>query len=392
MKDKIAFVIQRYGLEVNGGAEQECRMYAERLAADYEVHVLTSRAISYMTWKNEYPKKDQEINGVLVKRFSVKEKRSRKKFDEINGRFFAGRLEPFEEEEWLKEQGPFLPELLEYIKNHREEYRVFIFCTYLYYPTCMGVKLVPEKAITIPMAHDEPFLKMKIFSDVFQTPKAIFYNTEEERAFVETKYHNEEIRNEVGGSGVEIPAKVDAAAFQEKYQTGDYLLYVGRIDEGKACDVLFRYFQEYKKRNPSALKLVLMGKSVIPVPESRDIVNLGFVSEEDKYNGMAGAKMLVLPSRFESLSIVVLESLALQVPVVVNGVCDVLKGHCRKSEAGLYYKDYFEFEGAVNYILSHPKERQAMGKNGAAYVEERYQWDKIMGRLRDLIEYVKENG
>lgn len=391
MKEKIAFVIQRYGLEVNGGAEQECRMYAERLTDEYEVHVLTSRAISYMTWKNEYPKKEQEINGVLVKRFSVKEKRSRKKFDEINGRFFAGRLEPFEEEEWLKEQGPYLPELLQYVKDHKEEYKVFIFCTYLYYPTCMGVKLAPEKAITIPMAHDEPFLKMNIFSDVFQAPKAIFYNTEEERAFVERKYGNEAIRNEIGGAGVIIPENVNPKLFREKYQVEDYLLYVGRIDEGKSCDVLFRYFEEYKKRNPSSLKLVLMGKSVIPVPESEDIVNLGFVSEEDKYNGMAGARMLVLPSRFESLSIVVLESLALQVPVVVNGVCEVLKGHCKKSEAGLYYRDYFEFEGAVNYLLTHPEERKQMGINGAAYVEERYQWKKIMERLKTLIEYVKEN-
>ena len=133
-----------------------------------------------------------------------------------------------------------------------------------------------------------------------------------------------------------------------------------------------------------------MGKSVIPIPEDEDIVSLGFVSEEDKYNGMAAAQMLVLPSRFESLSIVVLESLALSVPVVVNGVCEVLHGHCTKSNAGLYYKNYFEFEAAINYLLEHKDVHDAMGVNGVRYVEENYRWDVIINRLDQLIRYVAE--
>lgn len=387
---KIAFVVQRYGLEVNGGAEMECRMYAERLTDRYEVHVLTSRAIDYITWKDEYAAGEEMLNGVHVHRFSVAHPRVPADFDAINGRFLQGFLEPDEEEQWVEEQGPYLPELIDYLKAHEAEYEAFLFCTYLYYPTCMGVKAVAKKAITIPTAHDEPFLRMRIFDDVFQKPKAIFYNTAEEEKFVESKYHNAAIRSEIGGAGVVLPENVSPDAFREKYGFTNYLLYVGRIDEGKACDVLFRYFQEYKKRNPGDLKLVLMGKSVIPIPEDEDIVSLGFVSEEDKYNGMAAAQMLVLPSRFESLSIVVLESLALSVPVVVNGVCEVLHGHCTKSNAGLYYKNYFEFEAAINYLLEHKDVHDAMGVNGVRYVEENYCWDVIINRLDQLIRYVAE--
>ena len=391
MKRKIAFVVQRYGREVNGGAELECRLYAERLTDEYEVHVLTSKAIDYMTWKDEYPLEEEQINGVMVKRFSVKHPRSKKKFDEINGRFLGGGLASDEEEVWVEEQGPCLPALIAYIKEHEMEYDAFLFCTYLYYPTCMGVKAVTQKAITIPTAHDEPFLRMRIFDDVFQSPKAIFYNTVEEKQFIQKKYRNEAIENEVGGVGIELPAGVEASAFKKKYGLQDYMIYVGRIDEGKSCDVLFQYWKEYKRRNSNSLKLVLMGKSVIEVPKVDTIINLGFVSEEDKYNGMAGAGMLVLPSKFESLSMVVLEAMALSVPVVVNGVCDVLKGHCIKSNGGLYYDNYFEFEASVNYLLTHKDVRMQLGKNGVHYIQENYRWDVITAKLKRLIRYVKSS-
>ena len=389
MKKKIGFVVQRYGLEVNGGAELECRLYAERLQDEYEVHVLTSKAIDYMTWKDEYTQSEEWINGIWVKRFSVGHPRSKKAFDAINGRFMRGELKAEEEESWIEAQGPYLPELLAYLKEKEAEYAAFLFCTYLYYPTCMGVKVLPHKAITIPTAHDEPFLRMGIFHDVFQSPRAIFYNTAEEKAFIEKRYQNEGIPNEVGGVGIEVPGEISADAFRKKYGLADYMLYVGRIDEGKSCDVLFRYFIEYKKRNKNSMKLVLMGKSVIEVPQNENIVNLGFVSEEDKYNGMAGTQMLVLPSRYESLSMVVLESMALSVPVVVNGGCDVLQGHCRKSNAGLYYTNYFEFEAAVNYLLTHKETRSKMGENGVAYIRENYRWDVIMNKLKRLIRVVE---
>ena len=137
------------------------------------------------------------------------------------------------------------------------------------------------------------------------------------------------------------------------------------------------------------MKLVLIGKEIINVPQREDMISLGFVSETDKYDAMAGAKLMVMPSQYESLSIVVLESMELGVPVAINGECDVLKGHCIKSNGGLYYKGYYEFEGILNYLLTHEKERALMGKNGKKYVNDNYCWEKVTQNLKNLINITK---
>ena len=276
---------------------------------------------------------------------------------------------------------------MRYLKASRDDYDIFIFFTYLYHLTVKGVPMMKEKALLIPTAHDEPYLKMEPFKAVFTSPRGIFYNTEEERQLILERFHNESVPSDLGGVGVEIPEEVTPESFREKYKLqDDYIVYVGRIDQAKGCEVMFQYWQLYKKRHPSRLKLVLMGKPMIPIPKRDDILSLGFVSDEDKFNGMAGAKFLLLPSPFESLSMVVLESLSLSVPVLVNGDCAVLKSHCVQSNAGLYYHGYYEFEGCVRRMLEHPDEYQAMCANAPLYVQQHYQWDVIVSKLSRMIE------
>lgn len=386
MKEKVCFVVQRYGLEVNGGAELQCRLFAEHLSEKYEIEVLTTRAIDYMSWKNEYPEGDERINDILVKRFNVIKPRKSKDFDAINRKFLTEGLSSNEELKWLEEQGPYCPDLINYLKNHYDDYRAFVFFTYLYYPTVMGLPVVANKAIFIPEAHDEPFMKMEIIKKLFYLPKAFFFNTEEEKALVHKAFSNDSIPCEIGGIGIEAPSCVDRQSFKEKYGLEEYIVYVGRIDEGKNCHVLFRYFSEYKKRNNNKLKLVLIGKPVIKLPEDEDIISLGFLDEQDKINGVAGAKMLVLPSEFESLSMVVLEAMTVGTPVLVNGKCEVLKGHCIKSNGALYYNNYFEFEAEINYLLINDEEREAITANARKYVDNNYKWNVVIDRLSGLIE------
>ena len=384
---KICFVVQRYGLEVNGGAELLCRQLAERMTKHYEVSVLTTKAIDYMSWKNEYRKDEEILNGVHVFRFPVKHERKRRSFDAVNLRFLNGGLRNDEEDLWFEEQGPYCPALIEAIRASKNQYEAFIFNTYLYYPSVYGIPQVREKAIFIPDAHDEPFLRFQKVQEEFLSASAILYNTEEEHQLINQKFHIEKTPYEIGGAGVEVVKHPSPEVFREKYKLKDpYIIYVGRIDEGKGCDIMFRYFREYKRRHPGPLKLLLLGKNVIPIPRCEEIRSLGFVSEEDKYAGIEGARFLLLPSRFESLSIVVLEAMSLCVPVLVNGKSDVLRGHCIRSNAGLYYESFEEFEFTTEFLLSERPEISEMRKNGPLYVKENYQWDIIIQKLLSLIQ------
>lgn len=392
MKKKIAIINQRYGLEVNGGSELYSRQIAERLIAKYDVEVLTSCAVEYVKWSNYYNEGVEQINGVTVRRFKTLHEREPKVFSALDSMMLSNpHIEEEISEQWIEHMGPYCPDLVEYVDKHQDEYEAIIVVTYLYYTAVKSIVRIKNKAIFIPTAHQEPFIHFDMYKKVFGAADAFVFLTDEEKDLVHSIFHNENVPYEVMGVGVEVPEVVDSERFKKKYNLDNYLIYVGRIDEGKDCPRLFKYFIEYKRRVKSDLKLVLMGKAVCDIPKSPDIISLGFVSEEDKFDGIKGAKALILPSKFESLSISVLEAMTLSVPVIVNGICDVLKGHCVKSNGGLYYKNYFEFEGCINYMTEHPEEYAIMCKNARKYVEDYFQWDDIMKKFDRIIERVGKN-
>ena len=387
MKKKILFVVQRYGLEVNGGAELHCRQLAERLKDEYDVSVLTTCAIDYVTWKNEYKEGIEHINGVKVIRKKVDFERNQKKFNKISAKLNNEKDNINLGIEWQEAQGPHSSELIKYLEDHKDDYDVIIFLTYLYYTTYFGLKVAPEKSILIPTAHDEPPIYYSIFNETFNLPKAILYSTTTERDFVNKRFKNDYIESDIVGLGVDINENAQDIDLEKTFDIkDDYVVYIGRIDESKGCKEMFEYFLEYKKIYNSNLKLVLAGKSAMEIPRNKDIVTLGFVSEDEKVNLIRKSKLLILPSKFESLSLSTLEAMYLKVPVLLNGKCEVLKQHAILSNGGLYYENKWEFIETLDYLIRNSKIAERMGENGRKYVDVNYKWDVIIEKLKKNIE------
>ena len=389
----ICIVTQRYGPQVNGGAELLLRQLAQKLAAldGVRVTVVTTCAEDYLSWNDVYPAGEQQDGPVRVLRFAVDLPRDVEKFLAINTKFTNGPLTKEEQARWVWEQGPVCLDLIAWLREHKAEYDAFLLGPYLYFLTVHGLPEVAEKSILIPMAHDEGPIHMPIYKDVFESARALCYLTPDEKELVQRLFPGVSRLDMIGGAGVEVPARVDGASFRQKYRIpGPYAVYVGRIEVGKCCDEMFRQWDAYQRHCGGGATLVLMGKAIMPVPRRPDVRELGFVSEEDKFSGIAGADFLWLPSRFESLSIVVLEALCLGMPVLVNGGCSVLKSHCLKSGAGLWYETDGQCLTALRRLFADAPLRAALGAAGPAYVKEYYRWDTILARLCALIDTVAQ--
>jgi len=391
MKRRLAFVAQRYGNEVVGGSETHCRQVVERLVPRFDIEVITTCAQDYWTWANEYPTGTTTVNGIPVRRFPALRTRA-EDFGLFSARIFGQPHTLAQELKWIHDQGPLVPGLLEYIASHRDQYDVFVFFTYIYYPTVLGLRLVSDKALLVPTAHDEPAIYFDIYKALFHSPRAILYNTHEERTFVQTQFGNEYIPNEVVGVGVEAPLQRDPDRFRQKFGIDkSYILYLGRIVSSKGCDELIEYFQRFDAQNRGALQLVLAGRSEIEIPNSPNIRYIGYVSEEDKFDAMDGALAVMSPSRYESLSMVTLESWMVGRPVVCTSASPVVASMCRRSNGGLDYRNADEFCEILRVLLAQPALPQRLGHNGRQFVQAHYSWDLVEQKYLRMIDLALEN-
>jgi glycosyltransferase involved in cell wall biosynthesis len=383
---KIAIVVQRYGEEVNGGAELSARWLAEHLLKLADVHVLTTCAIDYHTWANAYPPGESDLNGVCIHRFPVDSLRIADMKQRTAALFLRDHT-LFDEFQWVKDQGPYSTDLLDFIPKAYDQFDFFIFFTYLYAPTFFGLPLVSDKAILVPTAHEEPYIELPAFRSLFHLPQTIAYLTEPERLHVNHITGNQGVPGVVTGMGINVPDELDGDRFRKKIGLDDdFILYVGRVDHSKNVPQLLEFFSYFQAEQNRKLKLVLMGKVNIPLPDHPDILSLGFVSEQDKFDALQAASVLVVPSLYESLSMISLEAWLTETPVLANGRCSVLKYQCRRSNGGLYYHTYDEFSQALIMLLDDPSMRLQMGMQGREFVTKRYDWDIVVAKFQTIFE------
>jgi glycosyltransferase involved in cell wall biosynthesis len=388
VKPKIAFVVQRYGLEVNGGAELECRLLAELMVENWDITVLTTCALDYMTWENYYPSGVDQINGVRVRRFPVRKPRNIAKFNKLSEKVFNSTHSYNDEIEWMKAQGPDSSDLSHYIQSKIDRFDLFIFFTYLYGTTFWNLPRVDNKAILVPTAHDEPPIYLSIFNELYEKPIGFIFNTPEEKKFLIERFQIDCRNSDVVGVGVQTDrSKMNLCPLKIQLPK-NFVIYAGRIDESKGCGELFSHWRRYKQNNHNDLKLILVGRSQMEIPRSDNIISLGFISEAEKFDAISNSKCLIMPSPYESLSIVLLEAWLCDKCVLVNGKCEVLTGQCRRSNGGLWYQNYEEFEACLNFILENEDTSARMAAAGRKYTRANYDWPVIKSKLQALVNNV----
>jgi glycosyltransferase involved in cell wall biosynthesis len=370
---------------------------AQHMGRHWDVTVLTSCAEDYRTWANAYPAGESQDEVRLI-RFPTSVERDYPVFDRLSVPVLAGGSGAEKEEQWIEAQGPVMPALVDYLRAEEDSYDAVVFFTYLYWSTVRGIVEVGDKAWLVPTAHDEKPIRLAVYDRVFAAPRVIVYNTAAEKHFCQERFAKRAAMEEIVGCGVdEAPIAAMHTVCDDRRDPPDgrplkpgYLLYVGRVDLAKNVDGLLEQYTEMVRKDESWPDLVLVGPVSMSVPKHPKVRVIGYVDEDVKHALMREASVLVQPSAFESLSLVLLESWLCGTPVMVNGQCEVLREQTVAAGGGLYYETAHQLREGLTVMLSKPRLREQMAEAGRAFTEAHYSWPAIERRYLEIWERCKE--
>jgi len=383
---KLAVVVQRYGLAIHGGTELHARYIAEHLAQHADVEVLTTCASDDRTWANDYKPGSGTINGVTVSRFRVSTSRSATASARLADRVLHQTHSLADELKWIDAEGPASRGLVRHLRKHGESYDFCLFFDYRYGHSFYGAHAVPSRAILVPRAERDEVIGVRVFHDVFRGARAILYNSPEERSLIHAVAGNPHVPGVIVGAGADVPQNPQPARFRQKHNIrGPFAIYIGRIDERHGCRELFDLFQQYAGQPSSRLSLVLVGDGTMPIPKHPQITHVGALDDAAKFDALSAAEVLLVPSRYESLSRTALEAWALAKPVLASAKSDVLTGQCLRSNGGLCYQNADEFAGMLQAIEKNQWLSSTLGKNGRQYFRDHFDWRVVERKYHEML-------
>lgn len=385
-RPRVAFVVQRCGSDAIGGAERLCLETASHMAEFWDVEILTTCAKDYVTWKNEYPPGISMEHNVPIRRFPVDRVRDQSTFARLSKKL---RRNPTtasvgDQRDWMAAQGPASGALGNYLDAQASSLDAIYFYSYLYATTYDNLPRAGRKAVLVSLAHDEWMFQLPMWDRIFGAAHRVICMTPEEEHLLVSRFGADAFSTSVIPVGVDEAVNAFKRADQCSFEAlSPYALYVGRVDAAKNCDELIDDFIELAARSESIPKLLLMGPVSMHVPNHPSLQVCGPASEAAKRSAIAGAAFVVIPSRFESLSLVALESWSQNTAVLANGASSVLVGQCRRSGGGLWYGNGTEFQ--AQYATCLQGRADALGRQGKAYVEQCYRWEDVTWRHRLII-------
>jgi glycosyltransferase involved in cell wall biosynthesis len=378
-------VVPRFGPAIVGGAETLVRGLALN-AGDVAgtVEVATTCAVDHQTWANVLPPGETEVDGILVRRFPVAQ-RDRRRHARLHGRLMGGGALSYLEQQELMATSVWSDGLQRFLDREGGGYDLVIAAPYLFGVSFWAAQAWPERTVFIPCLHDEPYAHLDVVRTVVGSVRGCIFNSPGEERLARRLFRVRE--GGVVGAGLTPPQEPPARRFAEPRRLGAYVLYAGRIEEGKRVDVAADYVARYRRERRSELRLVMIGAgSWRPAPRRADAVEVvGYVDEEDRRAAYAEAVALVNPSELESLSLVLLEAWQEGTPALVAAGSEVMREHCRRSGGGIPFGSYEQFAAALDRLQADPGAARAMGEAGREYVLREYSWPAVRERFAEVL-------
>ncbi len=191
------------------------------------------------------------------------------------------------------------------------------------------------------------------------------------------------------GGGVPVPSAYDPKGFMERHGLQrPFVLYAGRREEGKNTGWMLEAFGAAVAEGGLDLDLVLVGRG--PAGRARPtaggagpgrVVDMGFVSDQERDSAFAAATAYVQPSRMESFSRTAMEAWLAATPVIAYDQSEVVAWHCRRSGGGVTFSDRAGLAEGLRLVTSRPDVAADMAAAGRRYVIENYTWPIVLDRM-----------
>lgn len=388
VKWKIAFVTPRYGEGVVGGSEAVVAEAARGLAArGHDVELFTTCAKNHVTWSNALPAGTSTDRAVTIRRFKTVPVKARVLASELEHAVQAGReLSPEQERAWVN--GRFrVPDLYFALASAAESFDAIVLAPYLFWSTIYGASIAPERSIVMPCLHDENYARLSVVRETLGRVGGLWFLSEPEHWLCHRLVPGLTPRHEVVGAAVEIPSTYDPAGFRRRHGiTRPFVLFAGRREEGKGWRQLLAGFGSVASSLPFDLVTIGSGSAEIPDGLKANVIDLGFLEDEEVRHAFSAAEALIQPSTNESFSRVIMEAWLANTPVIASASGEVVTWHLERSGGGLSYANEAELGECLRFVAEAPKKAAVLAERGRDYVLANYTWDRVLDNMEAFLQ------
>jgi glycosyltransferase involved in cell wall biosynthesis len=196
-------------------------------------------------------------------------------------------------------------------------------------------------------------------------------------------------RHVVTGEGFQIPERYDPEGFRSRHRLRrPFLLFAGRREREKGWDWLVETFGEALQLADLDIDLVTIGVGDARIGSTLGdhIIDLGFLSEDERNNAYAAALAYVQPSRMESFSRTIMEAWLASTPVLAIRNSEVVAWHCERSGGGLLFDDAVDLAQHLGRLCADAAQARTLADRGRQYVLDNYTWPAVLDRMEAELE------